>query len=127
MCARSLCVLLILCVCVRSSGIGGGCMLLVYNGTTGEVRAVDGREEAPALFTPSAFCIPNTNCTASYPFMPDQVTGGHPVGVPGTLATIAFLMTHFGTLPLANLTQYAIELADNGGCVAARCCCVGHV
>ena len=51
-------------------------MLMVWNATTRQLTAIDGREEAPAAFTEDAFCVPGSNCTQTFPFMPDRVTGG---------------------------------------------------
>lgn len=54
-----------------------------------------------------------TICLAlqTWPFMPERVTGGHPVGVPGVLATTARLLRDRGTLTLAQALQPAIEIA----------------
>lgn len=43
--------------------------------------------------------------------MPDRVTGGHPVGVPGVLAATARLLHDYGTLTLAQALQPAIDIA----------------
>src|SRR5690606_34346283 len=39
----------------QSSGLGGGAFMMVYEATTGEVTAYDGRETAPAGATPELF------------------------------------------------------------------------
>ena len=40
----------------QSTGIGGGSVTLLYKAATRELRALDGREEAPAAFHPDVFC-----------------------------------------------------------------------
>jgi gamma-glutamyltranspeptidase len=96
-----------------STGIGGGCMFLLWNTTTNTTYAMDGREEAPSSFSPSAFCS-DANCSTAYPFMPDRVSGGHPVGVPGTLATVDRALRQFGTISLARALAPAISIARDG-------------
>ena len=38
-----------------STGIGGGCFIMFSDESTGEVFAIDGREEAPELYTEAVF------------------------------------------------------------------------
>eukprot|EP00499_Haloplacidia_sp_CaronLabIsolate_P007757 CAMPEP_0196775342 /NCGR_PEP_ID=MMETSP1104-20130614/3967_1 /TAXON_ID=33652 /ORGANISM="Cafeteria sp., Strain Caron Lab Isolate" /LENGTH=313 /DNA_ID=CAMNT_0042145507 /DNA_START=8 /DNA_END=946 /DNA_ORIENTATION=+ len=97
----------------QSTGLGGGCMALLYKASDGSVVALDGREEAPASFGEAAFCK-TAACNESWPFFPDRVTGGHPVGVPGVLAAVARVLNEFGTLTLAQALQPAIEVATEG-------------
>ena len=97
----------------ESNGIGGGCMPLVYMRNEHKVYAIDGREEAPAAFSEDAFCQDAT-CASAWPFYPERVTGGHPVGVPGTLAATAKLLERFGTMSLQAVMAPAIRAARNG-------------
>ncbi len=93
-----------------ASGIGGGLFMLIYDAESGEVIAIDGREEAPSAYTPDIFLDDEGNPT---PFG-ERVTGGNPVGVPGTLAAIARALDEYGTLTLAEALAPAIELARDG-------------
>lgn len=93
------------------SGIGGGAFLLIYDAESGEVVALDGREEAPAAYTPDVFLDENGE---PIPFYPDRITGGNSVGVPGTLALVARALEDYGTLSLAEAVAPAVAIARNG-------------
>lgn len=93
-----------------ASGIGGGLFMMVYLAETGEVIAIDGREEAPAGYTPDVFLNENGE---PIPFF-ERATGGNSVGVPGTLAAVNRALEEYGTLELADVLQPAIQLARNG-------------
>ncbi len=93
-----------------ASGIGGGCFIMIHDAEREKVVAVDGREEAPAALTPDAFL---DDSGEPIPFR-RRVTGGQPVGVPGTLAAMAYALERYGTRPLAETLQPAIDLARRG-------------
>lgn len=106
----------------ESNGIGGGCFIVVYNGTTKEVQTIDGREEAPARFHPNVFCA-DTACAddpecPSCPTGPlgfsERFTGGLAVGVPGTFAAAARLNEEHGSKTMRQLAAPAIETARGG-------------
>ena len=63
------------CCQPESTGIGGGCMPMVYTSSDGMVRAFDAREEAPAAFSEDAFCA-DAACTSATKFFPDRASGG---------------------------------------------------
>ena len=92
----------------QSSGIGGGALLLLYDGT--QVVAFDGRETAPAAATPERFLDVHGAPLA----FRDAVVGGHSVGVPGVLKMLDMAYKQYGTLPWATLFQPAIRLAAEG-------------
>ena len=92
----------------QSSGIGGGALLLLYDGT--QVVAFDGRETAPAAATPDRFLDAHGKPLA----FRDAVVGGHSVGVPGILKMLDMVHKQYGTLPWATLFQPAIGLAAEG-------------
>lgn len=86
----------------HSSGIGGGCFILVYNGTSGASEVIDARETAPALANESMF---RNNTDAS-------LFGGLAVAVPGELAGLRLAWERFGRLPWSRLVEPAAALAD---------------
>ncbi len=93
-----------------ASGIGGGLFAVLYDAETGEVLNVDGREEAPREFHPDAF---RAEGGGLIPYR-ERTTGGNSVGVPGTLAAVAYLLDQYGTISLAEALQPAIRLAEEG-------------
>lgn len=98
----------------QSSGIGGGALLLHYNGK--EVEAFDGRETAPAAAGEKLFIGANGKPMAFY----DAVVGGRSVGVPGAVRMLEMAHQQYGKLPWASLFQPAIRLAEDGFQVSAR-------
>lgn len=92
------------------SGIGGGLFAVGYDTASDEVYTVDGREEAPAAFGPNRF---RNEDGRIIPFR-QRITGGNPVGVPGTLAACQLLLDLYGTMTLSEVMQPAIHLARVG-------------
>ncbi|MDN5894512.1 MAG: gamma-glutamyltransferase [Nocardioides sp.] len=95
-----------------SAGIGGGGYIVRYDGRTGRVSTIDGRETAPAAMEHDAFIDPATG--EPYPFTPELVTSGVSVGVPGTLATWDRALRRWGTHSLARALRPATRLARKG-------------
>jgi len=93
-----------------SSGLGGGGFMVIRD-ADGSVRTIDGRETAPAAFTPTSFIDPATG--QPYPFA-ERVESGLGVGVPGTLRTWEQALDRYGTWPLRRLLHRAIQLARDG-------------
>jgi gamma-glutamyltranspeptidase / glutathione hydrolase len=86
------------------NGIGGGSNMIVRDGTTGDVFAIDAREIAPAATTPT-----------TYENAVGQVRpNGFAVGVPGTLRAVDYVLGRWGTMTLAKVLEPAIKLADEG-------------
>ena len=98
----------------QSSGIGGGALLLLYDGT--QVVAFDGRETAPAAATPDRFLDAQGRPLA----LRDAVVGGRSVGVPGVLKMLDMAHRQYGKLPWATLLQPAIRLAEEGFPISQR-------
>src|SRR5438034_5194026 len=98
----------------QSSGIGGGALLLLYNGT--QVVAFDGRETAPAAATPERFLDAHGKPLA----FRDAVVGGRSVGVPGVLKMLDMAHKQYGKLPWATLFQPAIRMAAEGFPISRR-------
>lgn len=96
----------------ESSGIGGGALLLHFDGR--EVQAFDGRETAPAAADQNLFL------GADGKPMPFEaaVVGGRSVGVPGTVRMLELAHRRYGRLPWARLFAPAIALAEQGFAVS---------
>ena len=106
----------------ESTGLGGGCFIVVYEAATGEVVTIDGREEAPAAFHRHVYCADKscgedpacTSCPGGALGFRDRFTGGLAVGVPGTLAAAMRLLSDHGTRSFADVAAPAIDLARGG-------------
>jgi len=88
------------------NGLGGDSFLLIRDGKTGDVSALNGSGRAGSRATPELFR--NRGLTA----VPD--TGVLPVTVPGTVAAWADALDKYGTLTLAQALQPAIHYARDG-------------
>ncbi len=95
-----------------SSGLGGGGYFVYYDAKRKKVRALDGRETAPARMKHDAFIDPATG--KPYTFTPDLVTSGVSVGVPGTPATWQAALDRWGSMSLADVLKPAAALARSG-------------
>ncbi|WP_347352550.1 gamma-glutamyltransferase [Intrasporangium sp.] len=93
-----------------SAGIGGGGFLVYYDARTRRVTAIDGRETAPASFTPETFRNPDGSAMS----FPTVVSSGLSVGVPGTPALWDRALRRFGTWSLSAALKPAENLARRG-------------
>jgi gamma-glutamyltranspeptidase/glutathione hydrolase len=91
-----------------SSGIGGGGFMVVRT-ADGKIHTIDGREFAPAAFTPTSFQENGTPIS-----FPEAVTSGLGVGVPGTLATWKTALRRWGTDSLRTALRPGIRIASKG-------------
>jgi gamma-glutamyltranspeptidase/glutathione hydrolase len=98
-----------------SAGIGGGGFFVYYDARSRRVSTIDGRETAPATFTPTVFTNPDGT---PLPFA-DVVSSGLSVGVPGTPAVWDEATRRFGTRGLGSLLAPAEHLARRGFVVDA--------
>jgi gamma-glutamyltranspeptidase/glutathione hydrolase len=98
----------------QSSGIGGGCFILFYDAKERKTYCIDGREECPAAARREDFLRPDGK------EKPDALTGGLPVGVPGTVAAMWLAHERWGKLPIGRVLEPAIKLAEEGIGVTAR-------
>jgi gamma-glutamyltranspeptidase/glutathione hydrolase len=89
----------------QSSGIGGGGFMMIHLARTGETFIVDSREQATAAATPDMFGTLGFTAAS---------TSGISVGVPGTLAGLSLALERWGTMPLSEVIEPAIELAEEG-------------
>lgn len=101
----------------QSSGIGGGCFIVYWPPGADRPITIDGRETAPASATATLFLRPDGT---PVPVYPDRITGGRPVGVPGTLAALAHLHGQHGALDWDALFAPAIAVCDTGVIVSRR-------
>ncbi|XP_055338973.1 scoloptoxin SSD14-like isoform X2 [Paramacrobiotus metropolitanus] len=90
-----------------SSGLGGGALIMYYNGTDKTGHTIDAREVAPIRATEDMF-VNEENSTVS------PVYGWHSIAVPGELAGMWQLHQRYGKLPWKDLFQPAIKLAREG-------------
>lgn len=98
----------------QSSGIGGGALMLHFDGRS--LRAFDGRETAPRAATPELF-LKADGTPLSFA---EAVAGGRSVGTPGVLRLLEMAHRRFGRLPWVDLFQPAIRLAEEGFPVTPR-------
>ncbi|PYB97472.1 gamma-glutamyltransferase [Pseudomonas koreensis] len=98
----------------QSSGIGGGAMIVLWDGK--QVRTYDGRETAPAGATEKLFLKADGKPMA---FTQAQI-GGRSVGTPGVLRALELAHRKHGRLPWAKLFEPAIKLAEQGFAISPR-------
>lgn len=92
----------------RAGNIGGG-GFMVYRSAEGETAALDYREKAPAAADRDMYLDENGAVS------PTRSRKGHlAVGVPGTVAGLLAAHEKYGSLPLEQIIQPAIDLAQNG-------------
>lgn len=98
----------------QSSGIGGGALIVLWDGKA--VRTYDGRETAPAGATETLFLQANGQPMG---FTQAQI-GGRSVGTPGVLRALELAHQKHGRLPWAQLFEPAIQLAEQGFAISPR-------
>ncbi|TCZ55432.1 gamma-glutamyltransferase [Roseicella aquatilis] len=99
----------------QASGLGGGALLLHWDGKARRLSAWDGRETAPAAVSPTLFLRDGQ----PLPFH-EAAVGGRAVGVPGVLRMLEAVHREGGRLPWAQLFAPAIAVAEAGFPVGAR-------
>lgn len=98
----------------QSSGIGGGAMIVLWDGKA--VRTYDGRETAPAGARETLFLQADGK---PMPFTQAQI-GGRSVGTPGVLRALEMAHRQHARLPWATLFEPAIALAEQGFAISPR-------
>ena len=97
-----------------AGNIGGGGFFVYYNSDSSS-GSLDFREMAPGKAFKDMYLDKNGNV------IPDMSTlGGSAVGVPGSISAIFEIHSKFGTLPIEDLFQPAIKLAQEGFIVTER-------
>ena len=100
---------LALAVSFQSAGNIGGGGFIVYRKENGETGALDYREKAPLTASKDMYLDEQGNIIKGM-----SLAGAMAIGVPGTIAGIFKVHEKFGTLPIEELFQPAIDLANNG-------------
>jgi gamma-glutamyltranspeptidase/glutathione hydrolase len=93
----------------QSAGIGGGGFMMIHLAATGQTLSIDTREKAPAGAARNMFVG-----------VPSATQQGVAVGVPGMVRGTAMVVEQHGRLPLAQVLQPAIQLADEGFAATPR-------
>ena len=92
---------------------GGGFM--VYRTSSGDIGSIDYREMAPMSSTEDMYLDKEGKANEDL-----SRTGGLAVGVPGSVAGILEVHKKMGSLPLSELIQPSIELAEKGFLVTEK-------
>jgi len=97
-----------------AGNLGGG-GFMVYRLADGETGALDYREKAPLAANKTMYLDEEGDVIKRM-----SSVGVHSVGVPGTIAGIFAAHERFGTLPVKDLMQPVIELAQKGFAVTEK-------
>lgn len=98
----------------RAGNLGGGGFMMVHDAETGETRAIDYREMAPASATRDMYLDADGNADSTL-----SRFHGLAVGVPGTVAGMQLALETYGTMTLEQAAAPAIRLAEEGILVTA--------
>ncbi|WP_374027629.1 gamma-glutamyltransferase [Bdellovibrio bacteriovorus] len=93
----------------QSTGIGGGGFMLFHEAKTGDTYAIDFRERAPLKAHQDMYI--GKDGKADSKLSQDGILA---VAVPGLVAGLLEIHQRFGSLPLKQVMQPAIELAESG-------------
>ncbi|NLP32628.1 MAG: gamma-glutamyltransferase [Oligella ureolytica] len=93
----------------NAGNIGGGGFMLVHDAKSNKTVALDFREKAPAAATETMYQDENGEIIPRKSWYTHQA-----IGVPGTVAGLTKALEQWGSLPLAEVMQPAIDLAEQG-------------
>jgi len=93
----------------NSGNIGGGGFMILHDGRTGKDTAIDFRETAPAAATRNMYLDADGKVIVDKSLFSQAA-----IGVPGTVAGLAYALEHYGTMQRSTLIAPAIALARNG-------------
>ena len=91
-----------------AGNLGGG-GFMVYRLANGEIGSLDYREKAPLAATKNMYLDADGNVIEN-----KSTVGAYAVGVPGTIAGVFAAHKKFGELPIKDILQPVIDLANNG-------------
>lgn len=97
-----------------AGNIGGG-GFMVFRKSNGEIGSLDYREKAPSNATKNMFLDENNQVIPNL-----STKSALSIGVPGTIAGIFEVHKNFGKLPLTEIINPVIELAEKGVVVTKR-------
>ena len=97
----------------NAGNIGGGGFMLVHDAKSNKTIALDFREKAPAAATETMYQDENGEIIPRKSWYTHQA-----IGVPGTVAGLTKALEQWGSLPLAEVMQPAIDLAEQGYAVS---------
>jgi gamma-glutamyltranspeptidase/glutathione hydrolase len=98
----------------RAGNLGGGGFMMVHDAESGETRAIDYREMAPASATRDMYIDAEGKADSTL-----SRFHGLAVGVPGTVAGMQLALESYGTMTLEQAAAPAIKLAEDGIIVTA--------
>ncbi len=93
----------------RAGNIGGGGFMVIHLGDAGKTVAIDYREMAPLAATFDMYLDKNGKVDKQLSQFSHQS-----VGVPGSVAGLAYVLEHYGTMSLKEVMAPAIQLAEEG-------------
>lgn len=93
----------------RAGNIGGGGFMIVHDAASGQSRAIDYREMAPAAADRDMFLDGEGNADSDR-----SLYSGAASGVPGTVAGMKAALDEFGSMEWAEVIAPAIRLAEEG-------------
>ena len=93
----------------QSTGLGGGGFMVFHEARTGRDYAIDFRERAPGRATERMYLDSRGEIVKKR-----STDGILAVAVPGLVAGLLEIHQGFGSLPIAQVMQPAIDLAENG-------------
>lgn len=100
----------------QSSGVGGGAFMTYYDGRSGKVSVLDGREVAPAQAVSTMFLRADGTPLS----FDEAVLSGRATGVPGAVRMLAVAHEVRGKLPWSSLFGDAEKAARDGFIVSPR-------
>ena len=100
----------------QSSGVGGGAFMTYYDGRTGKVSVLDGREVAPAQAVSTMFLRADGTPLS----FDEAVLSGRATGIPGAVRMLAVAHEERGKLPWSSLFGDAEKAARDGFIVSPR-------
>ena len=103
----------------QSSGIGGGAFIVYYDARANKTTTIDARETAPAAANSDRFALVSDTSPTKSQFV-NAWQSGLSVGVPGVPRMLEFMHQRFGYLPIRELFEPAINLAQQGFELTAR-------